>query len=143
MTVYCNITECKNWLPLTEIKHMEHKPGFTPIGKTDEYYGQCTFKSIEIKSTTANSRNTKQVLAICGNYNTDQSPQFICNENRCTHFIDPKTCSKVKYDENLYINWTIAFDGTEKKNVPRCKSFAHRRRENAFDSEKAAVPGRW
>ena len=48
MTVYCNITECKNWLPLKEIHHMDNKPGFSPIGKTNEYTGQCAFKNIEI-----------------------------------------------------------------------------------------------
>ena len=144
MTVYCNITECKNWLPLTEIKHMEHSPGFTPIGKTDEYTGYCAFKSIKIESTTARSQHTKQVLAVCGSYNLEEEPtEFICYEERCARFIDPTTCSKIKYDEDLYIGWTVVFDELEKKEVPRCKSFAHRRRENAFDWGKAAVPGRW
>ena len=140
MTVYCNITECKNWLPLKEIHHMDNKPGFSPIGKTNEYTGQCAFKNIEIKSTTAVSKHTKQVLAICGSYNSDESEQFKCFEERCKYFIDPTTCSKLKYDENLYINWTVAFDGLDRTEVPRCKTFAHRWRENAFDWGRAAVP---
>ena len=58
MTVYCNITECKNWLPLKEVHNMKTKPGFRPIGKTDEYTGQCAFKSIKVESTTARSKHT-------------------------------------------------------------------------------------
>jgi hypothetical protein len=140
MTVYCNITDCTNWLPLKEPKQMEHKPGFRPLGKTDYYDGQCSFKSIEIQSTTAKSQHTKQVLAICGSYNADEPKQFKCFEERCKYFIDPTTCSKLKYDENLYIDWTIAFDGLDRKAVPRCKTFAHRWRENAFDWGRAAMP---
>jgi len=148
MTVYCNISNCKNWLPLKEVHHMENKPGFKPIGKTDEYKGRCAFKSIKIESTTAHSQHTKQVLAICGSYNQtpvqwDEPSEFQCLEERCARFIDPHNCAKIKYDENIYIGWTVVFDEFEKKEVPRCKSFAHRRRENAFDWGKAAVPGRW
>jgi len=84
MTVYCNISNCKNWLPLKEVHHMENKPGFKPIGKTDEYKGRCAFKSIKIESTTAHSQHTKQVLAICGSYNQtpvqwDEPSEFQCS----------------------------------------------------------------
>ena len=75
MTVYCNITECINWLPVAEPHKMEHNPGFVPIGKTDEYIGRCAFESIKIKSTTAQGHSTKQVLAICGNFNSDESSE--------------------------------------------------------------------
>ncbi|MAH49218.1 hypothetical protein CMI37_25560 [Candidatus Pacearchaeota archaeon] len=138
MTVYCNITDCKNWLPLQDIKHMDHKPGFTPFGKTDEYHGRCAFKAIKIESTTARSQHTKQVLAVCGSYNSDEPTEFQCLEERCQAFVDPTTCSKIKYDENLYVGWTVVFDDLEKKEVPRCKSFAHRKRENAFNWGNAA-----
>ena len=140
MTVYCNISDCKNWLPLAEMKQMEHSPGFRPIGKTDQYSGQCAFKSVEIQSTTAHSNHTKQVLAICGSYNADEPKEFKCFEERCKYFIDPATCSKFTHDENLYINWTVVFDGPDRKEVPRCKTFATRWRENAFDWGRAAVP---
>ena len=126
MTVYCNITDCKNWLPLEEIKHMEHVKGFRPIGKTDEYHGQC-------------SKHTTQVLAVCDSYNSDEEPtEFTCYEERCARFTDPHNCAKVTYGENIYVGWTVAFDGPDKKEVPRCKSFAHRKRENAFDWGRAA-----
>ena len=109
---------------------------------------ECIFKSIKIESTTAHSQHTKQVLAICGSYNQtpvqwDEPSEFQCLEERCARFIDPHNCAKIKYDENIYIGWTVVFDEFEKKEVPRCKSFADRRRENAFDWGKAAVPGRW
>ena len=139
MTVYCNITDCKNWLPLEEIKHMEHVKGFRPIGKTDEYHGQCAFKSIQVQATTARSKHTTQVLAVCDSYNSDEEPtEFTCYEERCARFTDPHNCAKVTYDENIYVGWTVAFDGPDKKEVPRCKSFAHRKRENAFDWGRAA-----
>jgi len=138
VTVYCNITECKNWLPLKEVHHMENKPGFKPIGKTDEYTGQCAFKSIKIEATTARSPHTKQVLAVCGSYNAEETKEFQCLEERCKYFIDPTTCDKVKHNENLYIDWTVAFDELERKEVPRCKTFAHRWRENAIDWAKVA-----
>jgi hypothetical protein len=138
MTVFCNITDCKNWLPLPDVKHMEHKPGFKPIGKTDEYYGRCAFKSIKIESTTARSQHTKQVLAVCGSYNLDEPTEFQCLEERCQSFAEPTTCYKIKYNENIYVGWTVAFDDFEKREVPRCKSFSHRKRENAFDWGKAA-----
>ena len=138
MTVYCNITDCKNWLPLSEVKHMENKPGFRPIGNTDEYSGQCAFKSIKIEATTARSKHSKQVLAICGSYNSDEPSEFICLEERCVHFSDPNTCSKVIHNENVYIGWTVAFDESERKEVPRCKSFAHRKHENVIDWAKVA-----
>ena len=140
VTVYCNITDCKNWMPLKEVHHMENKPGFKPFGKTDEYTGQCRNKSIKVESTTAHSLHTKQVIAICGSYNSDEVryDNFQCLEERCQHFIDPTTCSKIKYNENLYVGWTVVFDGLEKKEVPRCKSFAHRKRENAFNWGNAA-----
>lgn len=138
MTIYCNISDCNNWVPLQNIKHMEHQPGFTPIGKTDEYYGQCAFKSIKIKSTTAHSHTTKQVLAICGSYNSDEPTEFKCLETRCANFVDPTTCFKIQYNQNLYIDWTVAFNGFDKEEVPRCRSFAHRWRENAIDWAKVA-----
>ena len=119
---------------------MEHKPGFRPIGTTDQYNGRCAFKNIEIKSTTAVSKHTKQVLAVCGSYNSDEPEQFKCFEERCKYFTDSTTCSKFKHDENLYIDWTVAFDGLDRIEVPRCKTFAHRWRENAFDWGRAAVP---
>ena len=50
MTVYCNIQDCINWLPLNEIHLMKNKPGFTPIGTTNQYRGRCSFSNIEIKS---------------------------------------------------------------------------------------------
>ena len=140
MTIFCNILDCKNWLPLKDIKHMDNKPGFKPIGKTDEYTGYCAFKSIKIESTTAHSQHTKQVLAVCGSYNSDEEPtDFICYEERCARFIDPHNCAKIKYDENIYIGWTVGFDELVKTEVPRCKSFAHRWRENSFDWGAAAT----
>jgi len=140
MTIFCNITDCKNWMPLNEVHHMKHKPGFTPMGKTDEYTGQCRNKSIKIESTTAHSQHTKQVIATCGSYNLDEVryDNFQCLEERCQYFLDPTTCSKIKYDEDLYVGWTVVFDGLERKDVPRCKSFAHRKRENAFNWGNAA-----
>ena len=138
MTVYCNITDCKNWLPLKEVHHMENKPGFRPIGKTDEYTGQCAFKSIKIESTTARSKHTKQVVAICGSYNSEEPPEFQCLEDRCKYFVDPTTCDKIQNNENLYVGWTVVFDELERKDVPRCKTFAHRWRENAFNWGNAA-----
>ena len=39
----------------------------------------------------------------------------------------------------IYIGWTVVFDEFEKKEVPRCKSFAHRWRENSFDWGAAAT----
>lgn len=141
MTVYCNITECTNWLPLSEPHKMEHPPGFVPIGKTDEYTGRCAFESIKIESTTARGHSTKQTLAICGNYNSAESSEFSCEEERCKYYVEGGTCDKVKNGRNLYIDWTIAFNGNDKTRVPRCKVFAHRWRENAFDWGRAAVPG--
>ena len=136
--IFCNITDCKNWVPLQEVKHMDHKPGFTPFGKTGEYYGRCAFKAIKMESTTAHSQHTKQVLAVSGSYNSDEPTEFQCLEERCQAFVDPTMCDKIKYDENLYVGWTVVFDGFEKREVPRCKSFAHRRRENAFNWGNAA-----
>ena len=138
MTVYCNITDCKNWLPLKEVHHMANKPGFRPIGKTDEYTGQCAFKSIKIESTTARSKHTKQVVAICGSYNSEEPSEFQCFEDRCKYFVDSTTCDKVQNNENLYVGWTVVFDELERKDVPRCKNFAHRWRENAFNWGNAA-----
>ena len=136
--IYCNINECKNWLPLQEIHHMKNKPGFIPIGKLDEYKGRCSFSVIQIDSTTAKSLHTKQVLAVCGSYNTSSPKTFTCNEKRCLRYLDGNKCDKIRYEEDLYIDKTTAFIGVEKTEVPRCKVFAHRWRENAFDWGKAA-----
>lgn len=141
MTVYCNITDCKNWLPLKEPHQMENKPGFVPIGNMSEYTGRCAFPEIKIQSITVHSHSTKQILAICGSYNMNQPTKFECNEEQCKHYIDKNTCDKLENGGNLYIGWTISFNGNKKERVPRCKVFAHRWRENAFDWGKAAVPG--
>ena len=138
MTVYCNITDCKNWLPLKEVHYMDNKPGFKPIGRTNEYTGQCAFKSIKMESTTARSKHTKQVLAVCGSYNSDEPSEFQCLEDRCTYFRDTTTCDKVQNNENLYVGWTVVFDELERKEVPMCKTIAHRWRENAFNWGNAA-----
>ena len=136
--IYCNINECKNWLPLQEVHLMKNKPGFKPIGKTGEYRGRCSFSAIKINSTTAKGLHTKQILAVCGSYNTNSPKTFKCDESRCLHHIDGNLCDKIRYEEDLYIDKTTAFIGAEKTEVPRCKVFAHRWRENAFDWGKAA-----
>ena len=138
MTVYCNVAHCKNWLSLEEVHHMKNKPGFKPIGKTDEYTGKCSFSNIVVDSSTARSRNTKQVLATCGSYNKDESEVFICKEERCTFYLDVNRCEKIKFNEDLYIDLTVVFDSEERKEVPRCKVFSHRWRENAFNWGNAA-----
>ena len=97
-----------------------------------------SFKSIKIESTTARSKHTKQVVAICGSYNSEEPPEFQCLEDRCTYFRDTTTCDKVQNNENLYVGWTVVFDELERKEVPRCKTFAHRWRENAFNWGNAA-----
>ena len=141
MTVYCNIQDCINWLPLNEIHLMKNKPGFSPIGTTNQYRGRCSFSNIEIKSTLARGPNTKQLLAICNSYNSEESPtEFRCDSPGCNFYLDGDKCEKVKHEDDLYIDWTVAFIDNEKKEVPRCKGFAHRWRENAFDWGRAAVP---
>jgi hypothetical protein len=136
--IYCNISECKNWLPLPDVHLMKNKPGFKPIGKTGEYVGRCSFSAIKINSTTAKGLHTKQVLAVCGSYNTDAPKTFECEESRCFHYLDGNGCDKVKQQEDLYIDKTVAFTDMGKTEVNRCKVFAHRWRENAFDWGKAA-----
>jgi len=138
MSIYCNIKECKNWLPLEETHNMKHRPGFQPIGTTGEYYGKCSLSNINVSSSTAKSRNTKQVLATCDSYNKDEPEEFKCTEKRCVFYLDVDKCEKIKFNEDLYIDWTVAFDLEERKEVPRCKVFAHRWRENAFNWGNAA-----
>ena len=88
-----------------------------------------------------------RTLPICGNYTVEsledspdnQSKSFTCSEERCAFYLDNNQCDKINHNHDLYIGWTTAFYGTDKKEVINCKSFAHRKRENAFDWGRAAT----
>jgi len=146
MKIYCNIETCINWTALKTPKQMKKGIGYVPIGNIGIYNGRCGLEAISIMSHTARGQSTIQTLPICENYATDfskdsfinQPKSFVCSEKRCAFHIDNNQCDKVNHDYDLYIGWTTAFYGTDKKEVSNCKSFAHRKRENAFDWSKAA-----
>lgn len=147
MAIYCNIETCVNWTRLDTPKQMKKGIGYVPIGNTGMYNGRCGLEAISIMTHTARGKSTTQTLPICGNYSTDsskdasvtQSKSFSCSEKRCASYVDDNQCDKIVRDYDLYIGWTAAFYGTDKKEVPNCKSFAHRKRENAFDWGRAAT----
>ena len=45
--IYCNISECKNWLPLPEVHLMKNKPGFKPIGKWPNLFSDYEMEIID------------------------------------------------------------------------------------------------
>jgi len=146
MSIYCNIETCTNWIALETPKQMKKNIGYVPIGNIGIYNGRCGLEAVSITTHTARGQSTIQTLPICGNYvadsskdfSTNQVKDFSCSEKRCAFYLDNNQCDKINHDYDLYIGWTTAFYGTDKKEVPNCKSFAHRKRENAFDWGKAA-----
>ena len=147
MGIYCNIETCTNWTALKTSKQMKKGIGYVPIGDIGMYNGRCGLEAVSIMTHTARGRSTIQTLPICENYSIDSSKDisieqpksFSCSEERCAFYIDDNQCDKVNQEYDLYIDWTVAFYTTDKKEVPNCKSFAHRKRENAFDWGRAAT----
>ena len=147
MGIYCNIETCLNWVALETPKQMKKSAGYVPIGNIGIYNGKCGLAAVSIMTHTARGTSTKQTLPICGNYTVEsledspdnQSKSFTCSEERCAFYLDNNQCDKINHNHDLYIGWTTAFYGTDKKEVINCKSFAHRKRENAFDWGRAAT----
>ncbi len=145
MNIYCTIRNCSNWTPIDEPVQKKTGIGYVPFGNVGKYDGKCKLSGISIKESTSVGGHTKQVLPLCSNYSpTGEEAEavvegsFSCTEERCAFYADVNQCTKVNQDQDLYVGLTVSFSKDEnglehKKEVPNCKSFAHRRRENAID----------
>jgi len=137
--IYCNVSSCLNWQKLDNPVSPTKPPGFTPLFEVT-YKGICKSKLMRVeRSTNMSTSGIRQKNHVCASYNTyiEDGSGIVCIEDRCLYNNSSHQCMR----DDIYVDMTTIYDGTQKYDAPVCQSFSDKRFKGHIDWRRAAEGG--